>query len=302
MPGGGGGGPTYDYSKLAESNRYAADLQKEAADKALKLMESQYRQTRADWAPWRDAGVAALDEIRTGIAQGRWTMPEWRTPDADAMMRDPGYAFRLREGERGLQRQLAAQGVSGGAAVKAAARYHQDYAAQEYGRSYDRALTEYMQNQARLNLMHGRRLDLTGYGYGATGQGTNQALQAAGAQAQQMHAGAAALGQGAIGAANAEIMQQQADNAARAQRRAARGGILQAGAMIGGFLVGGPAGAAVGGALAGGYTGGASGAISGGIGGYMMGGAMEGMGFGGGGGRPSPNLAFGKGEYAYPPI
>jgi hypothetical protein len=52
---------------------------------------------------------------------------------------DPGYAFRLAEGEKALQRQLAASGMSqSGAAMKAALQYGQGVADQTYNDAYER--------------------------------------------------------------------------------------------------------------------------------------------------------------------
>lgn len=46
---------------------------------------------------------------------------------------DPGYGFRLSEGEKALERsQAATTGVLGGRAVKEALRYNQDYSSNEY--------------------------------------------------------------------------------------------------------------------------------------------------------------------------
>jgi hypothetical protein len=52
---------------------------------------------------------------------------------------DPGYAFRLGEGMKALERVQAARGnmLSGGA-IKAGQRYAQDFASGEYGNAYNR--------------------------------------------------------------------------------------------------------------------------------------------------------------------
>jgi hypothetical protein len=52
---------------------------------------------------------------------------------------DPGYNFRLGEGMKSLERNAAARGglISGGA-LKAATRYGQDYASNEFGNAYNR--------------------------------------------------------------------------------------------------------------------------------------------------------------------
>lgn len=52
---------------------------------------------------------------------------------------DPGYQFNLEQGQQALDRTAAAKGgVMSGAAQKAAARYSQDYASNEFNNAYNR--------------------------------------------------------------------------------------------------------------------------------------------------------------------
>lgn len=54
-------------------------------------------------------------------------------------VKDPGYNFRLEEGERGINRALAARGgFDSGSALKALARYNQDFGSNEFGNAYNR--------------------------------------------------------------------------------------------------------------------------------------------------------------------
>lgn len=54
-------------------------------------------------------------------------------------VKDPGYNFRLEEGERGINRALAARGgFDSGSALKALARYNQDYGSNEFANAYNR--------------------------------------------------------------------------------------------------------------------------------------------------------------------
>jgi hypothetical protein len=54
-------------------------------------------------------------------------------------VKDPGYEFRQLEGEKGLNRSLAAKGgLMSGAALKAIDRYNQDYASNEFSNAYNR--------------------------------------------------------------------------------------------------------------------------------------------------------------------
>lgn len=62
---------------------------------------------------------------------------------------DPGYAFRLSEGQKALDRSAAARGgLISGAALKAATRYGQDMGSQEYQNAFNRYQTE---RNAQLN-------------------------------------------------------------------------------------------------------------------------------------------------------
>lgn len=53
--------------------------------------------------------------------------------------KDPGYEFRLAEGEKGINRSMAGRGsFDSGAALKALQRFGQDYASNEFGNAYNR--------------------------------------------------------------------------------------------------------------------------------------------------------------------
>jgi hypothetical protein len=86
---------------------------------------------------------------------------------------DPGYAFRMAEGMKALERSAAARGgaLSGGA-LKGIERYGQGLASEEYGRAFER----YNTNQANV---FNRLASLAGVGQtanAATGQaGSNYA-------------------------------------------------------------------------------------------------------------------------------
>lgn len=55
---------------------------------------------------------------------------------------DPGYQFRLAEGQKAINNAASARGMfGGGAAAKALSRYGQDYASNEYGNAFNRQNT-----------------------------------------------------------------------------------------------------------------------------------------------------------------
>ena len=101
---------------------------------------------------------------------------------------DPGYAFRMSEGMKALDRQAAARGglISGGA-LKAAQRYGQDLGSQEYQNAFNR----YQVNRAnQLNPLQAM-----------AGQGQTSATQLG--NAGQTYAGQAGAAYGAAGQAQA---------------------------------------------------------------------------------------------------
>jgi hypothetical protein len=184
----------------ALSSNKAAKTQASAAGQAAELQKSQYEQTREDQAPYRTAGYNALAEMQrtAGNVPGAFKFGN------EAMYQDPGYAFRLSEGQKALDRSAAARGglISGGA-LKAATRYGQDMGSQEYQAAYNRALTGYNTGVASENQLYNRQAGLAGIGQTATnlvGQaGQNYATNAGNA----MGAGAQAAASGYMGMANA---------------------------------------------------------------------------------------------------
>lgn len=102
----------------------AASTQAAAAGQATQLQKEMFDKQVALQEPWRQAGVNALAKLQSGDI---------------GMYQDPSYQFRLSEGLKALDRQAAARGglISGGA-LKAAQRYGQDAASQEYGNIWNR--------------------------------------------------------------------------------------------------------------------------------------------------------------------
>src|SRR6202035_1872550 len=99
---------------------------------------------------------------------------------------DPGYEFRLQQGEDALQNSAAARGglLSGGTA-KAFEDYAQNFASNEYGNVYNRAMQTYGTNASNYYTGQGNQFNrlsaLAGMGLGAAGT-----LGAEGTQAGQI--------------------------------------------------------------------------------------------------------------------
>lgn len=173
-------------SDAAES---AANTQAAAADRAAQLQKEQFDRQVELQAPWRKAGERALNKLEAASEYTPFGMSQFTA--------DPGYAFRLSEGQKALERQAAARGglISGGA-LKAASRYGQEMGSQEYMNAFNRYQTE---RQARLNPLQ----SLAGVGQTAVNQ-LSAAGQAYATGAGEAYMGAAnARASGYVGQANA---------------------------------------------------------------------------------------------------
>jgi hypothetical protein len=110
-----------------------AGLQADAQTQANQLQYKMFQEQQKLQEPWRQTGINALAKLNSG----------------DILGNDPGYAFRLAEGQKALERQAAMRGglISGGA-LKAATKYGQDMGSQEYQNAFNRysTLAGYGQN------------------------------------------------------------------------------------------------------------------------------------------------------------
>lgn len=110
---------------------------------------------------------------------------------------DPGYAFRLQQGQQGVQnRNSAGSGALSGAAYKDLIDYNQNSASQEYGNAFGRY-------QTQQNNIFSRLSDIAHLGQaGAAGVGA-QGTQLAGNAGQFTSNAGTAEGSGIVGGANA---------------------------------------------------------------------------------------------------
>lgn len=107
------------------SGERAQEAQQNATNSANQTLRGMYDQQRADMEPWRQSGAKAL----TGL-EGNF-MANWQ--------QDPGYEFRMNEGNKAINNAAAARGMgNSGATMKALTKYGQDYASSEYDKAYNR--------------------------------------------------------------------------------------------------------------------------------------------------------------------
>jgi hypothetical protein len=203
--------------------------QRDALEQQIAFQREMYNQTRTDFAPYRDSGVANLNQLNTllgiggntGAADyGRFATADFTNADFLANQ-DPGYGFRMSEGLKAVDRQAAARGgLISGNALKASQAYGQDMASQEYNNAFNRYQTvrgntlqpfqmgaaagqsaAAMQGQA--NAAFG---NAGGQAYGQFGQGMSTAYGNQGQAANQAYGNYGSGVSGAYGAQGQNVM------------------------------------------------------------------------------------------------
>jgi len=125
----------------------AAGTSAAASDRSIALQKEMFDKQMALQEPFRTAGIAGQNRLlellglggsKTAAGYGKYAK-DFSMQDFQA---DPGYAFRLSEGLKGLDRTAAARGglISGGA-LKAATQYGQEMGSQEYQNAFNRYQT-----------------------------------------------------------------------------------------------------------------------------------------------------------------
>jgi hypothetical protein len=220
----------------AAANR-AADLQYKASQDALAFQKSQYADSQKNMSPYLDAGKGGLSNLNYLLGNGPQSgtganttlggygslmqgYGEFKPPSAqDLLTSDPGYEARLKLGTDAVQRSAAARGnlLTGGTA-QALNGFAQDYASNEYGNAYNRALNNYTTNAGNYytnqNNQYGRLAQLAGMGQqsaanlGALGANTANSVQSnllgtASQMGQDYQNAGAANASGIVGSANA---------------------------------------------------------------------------------------------------
>jgi hypothetical protein len=189
-------------SKQADAARYAADLQMQ-----------QFETTNKQQAPVRAAGYGALNTLGslgsgtygmydaegnptgTGIGSGYFT--QQYTPEEFAKGQDPGYQFRLAQGQEATNRMAnMGGGMISGNALKGQEDYTQGAASQEFTNAFNRFQT------GRTNI-YNTLAGIAGLGQQSLNTTANAGATAAGNAGQAIQAAGAAQAGGIVGSANA---------------------------------------------------------------------------------------------------
>lgn len=197
------GGAIAAGSIQAGAAKDAASLQAQEADKSLAFQEKEFNTQQANEAPFLATGQASAKQLGQDLAPGgsltqQWTQP-FVAPTDVTEQNDPGYQFRLKEGQKALEDSAAARGgVLSTGTAEDLTKFGQDYASNEYGNVYSRAVDQFNRafNVFQTNQTNQfNRLSATaGGGQVAAGQLGQEGSQAAGTVANINETAGAQIG------------------------------------------------------------------------------------------------------------
>jgi len=118
-------GGLFGAGQASSAAKQAANISGQATDKSIALQKYMYDTTRGDYAPYREAGTNALNNM-TGANQ-------------NAFFNDPSLKWRYDQGLNAMNQTAAAKGgLQSGAALKAGQNYGQNMASTEYQNAFNR--------------------------------------------------------------------------------------------------------------------------------------------------------------------
>lgn len=169
-------------NKISEGSRYAADINKQMFDI-----------TNENLRPYREAGTTTLKDLLTRMPE----LTRGYTAADFAQGIDPGYQFRLAQGQKAFENQAnRGGGLIGGNVMQGMQDYTQGQASQEFGNAFAR-------NAATQTNIFNRLKGIADMGLGATGTTGEAALRTGESMGSAALVGAQAQAAGDIGAAKA---------------------------------------------------------------------------------------------------
>ena len=186
----------------AAASDAAAQAQLQASRESIAAQEKAFNKQVELQAPFREAGMKGQNELMRLLglsgdvnAKDYGTLSKQFT--GQDMYKDPGYAFRLNEGIKALDRSAAARGgLLSGNQLRGVTQFGQDYATNEYQNAFNRYQAE---RSARLNPLQ----SLAGQAQSTANTLTNAAGNLGSSEAAALMAGGNAAAAGLIGAGNA---------------------------------------------------------------------------------------------------
>lgn len=238
----------------ADAAQNAANTQAQSAQNALDFQKQQFNTIQQQGAAGRSAGYNALNQLGglgsgtyqmydaqgnpTGMGTGTGYLTKEYTPADFAQGIDPGYQFRLQQGQEAANRAAnVGGGVLGGNALKGLEDYTQGLASQEYGNAFNRFQTQ------RTNI-YNTLAGIAGLGQNAYNTSAQTGAQAANTVGNTIQGIGQAQASGTVGAANALTggLQNTANSYMLSQLLAPRTGGVNYGITTGGGSTGGGGG------------------------------------------------------------
>lgn len=132
---GGALGGALDGNDAADAAQSAAGQTAAATGQSNALQREMWMAQQEQQKPWVQAGQQALNKLIP--------LSDYQNFGMGQFQQDPGYAFRMSEGMKGLERSAAARGgLLSGSTLKGIQRYGQDLGSQEYQNAFNRYQTE----------------------------------------------------------------------------------------------------------------------------------------------------------------
>ena len=171
----------------------AAAQQAESQAQSMALQKQMFDIQNEQQKPYREAGYTALGDI----AGMKPYLTQQFTPQDFAAGIDPGYAWRLQQGQRAAQQQAnVGSGLLSGNTLGGLQDYTQGQASQEYGNAFNRFQTQ------RSNI-YNTLASIAGLGQTAVNQSGAAAMSAGQSMGQNLANIGTAQAAGTVGSANA---------------------------------------------------------------------------------------------------
>ena len=160
--------------RSADAMRYSADMQAQTTKDEMAMQQKNTDAAIAREQPWVDAGKSALTRMQAGVADGGEFSKKFGLSD---MQNDPGYQFRMDQGQKQLEQSAAAKGMNmSGAQLQGITDYGQNMGAQQYATSRDNFYQDQSRNYDRIsNMASNGQNAAAGQASMQTGLGTNLA-------------------------------------------------------------------------------------------------------------------------------
>lgn len=166
-------------AEAAESGaRQAGAASLAATEKNIDFQKWLWGEQTALQQPFMEAGIGGLEGYQSMLEGG--FQPE-------SYLTDPGYEFRLGEGQKAIEGSAAARGMQlSGSNLKDITRFSQDYASAEYGNAYNRWQQD-LSNQFNLAQMGQSAASNVGAAGGQMGSRVGQSILSGGQAESQMY-------------------------------------------------------------------------------------------------------------------